>query len=414
MASQVCATSFSSFRKVLRTHTWGTRILVFRLSFDNRPTHMLDRLYPGKKEHGWTPLIWLMYLVFFVVGPFWAHDNRLLVWTGTVLATALFVPVYLQAYSASGRRAALVLATMAGLGIFCTPWNSGGMTFFIYAAACAPWMYSGAKLWSSLSAFLVIMLVEGVLLHFPMFVPLMMALVAVGTCAANYHLAQKKLADRKLQLAQDEVEYLAKVAERERIARDLHDVLGHTLSLITLKAELARRLIDRDPQRARQEMLELEQTSRAALADVRETISGYRGHGLAAELVRLRKTVETAGLALQTEIADVPLAPAQETVLTLALREAVTNILRHAGAQVCRIRLQREDGYCTLEIADDGRGSSAREGQGLRGMRERVEALGGSLQRQNQEGTRLTIRLPLNHPRRNDAHSSVPGSAVGN
>ncbi len=75
------------------------------------------------------------------------------------------------------------------------------------------------------------------------------------------------------------MEHLAKVAERERIARDLHDLLGHTLSLITLKAELARKLVDRDPERAKQEMLDVEQTSRAALADVREAISGYRGEG---------------------------------------------------------------------------------------------------------------------------------------
>ena len=97
-------------------------------------------------------------------------------------------------------------------------------------------------------------------------------------------------------MANDEIEHLAKVAERERIARDLHDLLGHTLSLITLKAELARKLVDRDPQRAKQEMQDVEQTSRAALADVREAISGYRGQGLAAELIHARQTLETAGI----------------------------------------------------------------------------------------------------------------------
>ena len=102
-------------------------------------------------------------------------------------------------------------------------------------------------------------------------------------------------------MAQDEIEHLAKVAERERIARDLHDLLGHTLSLITLKAELARKLVDRDPQRAKQEMLDVEHTSRAALADVREAISGYRGQGLAAELIRARKTLETAGITVDCE-----------------------------------------------------------------------------------------------------------------
>ena len=140
-------------------------------------------------------------------------------------------------------------------------------------------------------------------------------------------------------MADEEIEHLAKVAERERIARDLHDLLGHTLSLITLKAELARKLVDRDPQRAKQEMLDVEQTSRAALADVREAISGYRGEGLAAELIRARKTLETAGISVDSDIAELPLTPAQETVLALALREAMTNVVRHAQARRCSVQL---------------------------------------------------------------------------
>jgi two-component system sensor histidine kinase DesK len=199
----------------------------------------------------------------------------------------------------------------------------------------------------------------------------------------------------KLRKADEEIEHLAKVAERERIARDLHDLLGHTLSLITLKAELARKLVDRDPQRAKQEMLEVEQTSRAALADVREAISGYRGEGLAAEVLRARKTLETAGIAVHSDITELPLSPAQETVLALALREAVTNVVRHAQARQCDVRLGQRDNLCTLEIADNGRGADAPEGNGLRGMRERLEALGGSLERQTRGGTRLVIQLPL-------------------
>ncbi len=196
-------------------------------------------------------------------------------------------------------------------------------------------------------------------------------------------------------MAHDEIEHLAKVAERERIARDLHDLLGHTLSLITLKAELARKLVDRDPLRAKQEMQDVEQTSRAALADVREAISGYRGQGLATELIRARQTLETAGIAVDCAASEVPLSPAQESVLALALREAVTNVVRHAQAQRCSVRLSRDQEACTLEIADNGRGADAPEGNGLRGMRERLEAIGGSLQRQTAAGTRLVIHLPL-------------------
>jgi two-component system sensor histidine kinase DesK len=284
---------------------------------------------------------------------------------------------------------------MVAMGILCTPWNSGAVGFFIYAAAALAWIDQSRKMWGWLTLIIGIILLENLLLHRPLIFGLMMSFFALTTGAANFYFAQKKCADKKLRLAQDEVEHLAKVAERERIARDLHDLLGHTLSLITLKAELARKLVDRDPQRAKQEMLDVEHTSRAALADVREAISGYRGEGLAAELIRARKTLETAGIAVASEFDQLPLTPAQETVLALALREAVTNVVRHAQAQQCSVRLQREDNLCTLEISDNGRGVDGPEGNGLRGMRERLESIGGSLQRQTKAGTRLVIHLPL-------------------
>jgi len=355
---------------------------------------MLDRIYPGRKEHGWMPIIWLMYLVFFFIDPF-THPTTLLVWTGTVVCGIAFILLYLRSFSAAGRTAILSTLAMVAMGILCSPWNSGAVGFFIYAAAAVAWIDQSRKMWFWLTLIIGIILLENWLLHRPLVFGLMMSFFALTTGAANFYFAQKKCAAKKLQLAQDEVEHLAKVAERERIARDLHDLLGHTLSLITLKAELARKLVDRDPQRAKQEMLDVEHTSRAALADVREAISGYRGEGLAAELIRARKTLETAGITVASEFDQLPLTPAQETVLALALREAVTNVVRHAQAQQCSVRLQREDNLCTLEISDNGRGADGPEGNGLRGMRERLESIGGSLQRQTAAGTRLVIHLPL-------------------
>ena len=336
-----------------------------------------------------------MYLIFFFIDPF-LNRPRPLIWVATLVAGIIFILLYLRAFSARGRYAVLTAVAMVAMGIVCTPWNSGAMGFFIYAAATVPWIDQSRKLWLWLTLIISILMLENWLLHRPAVFGWMMAFFTLTTGAANFYFAQRKCAAQKLQLAQDEVEHLAKVAERERIARDLHDLLGHTLSLITLKAELARKLVDRDPGRAKQEMLDVEHTSRAALADVREAISGYRGEGLAAELIRARKTLETAGITVVNVKFDrLPLTPAQETVLALALREAVTNVVRHAQAQQCSVRLQRENNLCTLEIADNGRGADAPEGNGLRGMRERLEAIGGSLQRQTQAGTRLVIHLPL-------------------
>jgi len=220
-----------------------------------------------------------------------------------------------------------------------------------------------------------------------------MLIILVGF--GNHHWASKECAKKELRLANEEIEHLAKVAERERIARDLHDVLGHTLSLITLKSELARKLVDRDPVRAKQEMQEVENASRAALTDVREAIRGYRSDGIFAELARARAALETAGVAVECHTDQVPLTPAQESVLALALREAVTNVVRHAAAQRCNVSLKRKESLCTLEVADDGCGAAGPEGNGLRGMRERLEALGGSLRLLSSNGTRLIIDLPL-------------------
>jgi two-component system sensor histidine kinase DesK len=179
-------------------------------------------------------------------------------------------------------------------------------------------------------------------------------------------------------------------------------VLGHTLSVIILKSELAGKLVDHDPERAKAEIADVEQTSRAALADVRSTIRGYRAHSLEAELKQARATLETAGVTVKSESEEVRLTPAQESVLALVVREAVTNVVRHAQARNCNLRMMPVNGNCRIEIQDDGRGGGV-EGNGLRGMRERIEALGGTLLREDSAGTLLSIEFPL-APKANGKH----------
>jgi two-component system sensor histidine kinase DesK len=196
-------------------------------------------------------------------------------------------------------------------------------------------------------------------------------------------------------MAQEEVERMAKLAERERIARDLHDLLGHTLSVVVLKSELAQKLLSRDAARAAQEMADVERISRQGLAEVREAITGYRTTGLAAEIEHVRETLTAAGIDATIDGRPAPLAPAQEAALSLALREAVTNVIRHSAAKQCHIRFYAQDGSALMEVQDDGTGSAAPFGNGLTGMRERIQALGGALLRDTDRGTRLTISVPL-------------------
>jgi two-component system sensor histidine kinase DesK len=210
----------------------------------------------------------------------------------------------------------------------------------------------------------------------------------------NIHQREIARADAKLRHAQDEMARLAVVAERERIARDLHDLLGHTLSVIVLKSELASKLAASNPERSVAEIRDVERISREALAEVRRAVQGYHARALADELKEAQTALDTSGVALECTIPPVRLAPDAERTLALAVREAVTNIIRHADATRCTIRLDAVGDAVRLEIADDGVGGTAPEGSGLSGMRARVTEAGGALEREGLKGTRLTITLP--------------------
>ncbi len=348
------------------------------------------------KDHGWSPLLWVVYLGFFFIDPVLSHASAKL-WLLDGLGAAVFLVIYFGLFWLQNPLGWAHIVGMELLGILFQPINSGACTFFIFAAAMLPFcVETQAAAVFGLGAIGAIGAIEGLLLHINGWTLFYSALFPMIIGAGNTFFAERNRMNRKLRKANEEIENLAKVAERERIARDLHDVLGHTLSVITLKSELAGKLIDRDPERAGKEIREVEEISRKALSDVRDAIRGYRSQGLAAELAQAKATLETAGLSVQCDAATTVQIPAmQESVLSLAVREAVTNVVRHAQARTCRMRLEQQNGNCRLEIQDDGRGISNGEGNGLRGMRERVEMLGGTLQRNTESGTTITITLPL-------------------
>ncbi len=371
------------FDKDSMSGSWSLKLRPFRSVIHDR-------------DHGWGPLLWWLYLGFFFVQPIVDHVGRKQ-WFFDILGALVFLILYWGIFLLERPRPLVHVGGMLLLGVLFLPYNMGGSTFFIFAAAMVPFMVSTqARAIAGLGLIGAVAAIEGFLLHvsgpvlfwaagFPMFIG-----------AGNVFFAERNRMNCQLRKANEEIENLAKVAERERIARDLHDVLGHTLSVITLKSELAGKLIDRDPQRAGKEIREVEQISRQALSDVRDAIRGYRSQGLAAELAQAKTTLETAGLTVQCDAATTVKLPAvQESVLSLAVREAVTNVVRHAQARTCRMRLEQQNGSCRLEIHDDGLGGSNGEGNGLRGMRERVEMLGGTLSRSSDAGTTLTITLPL-------------------
>lgn len=353
------------------------------------------RVLPKNHFLGWTPYAWLVYLFFFYLQPIYGHAS-VREWVITIAATLVFLVLYFRGYWLCGWSLVLNTAGIALIGVLLTPHNPGAIAFFIYASAFVAFSGDTSFALKLLGALLAILSVEAWFLHFSLGTWLTGAVFVLIVGGVNIHFAQARRDARKLEMAQEEVEHLAKVAERERIARDLHDVLGHTLSVIVLKSELASKLMDRDPERAKNEIRDVEKISRDALADVRHAIRGYRAKGLSEEMARARATLETAGVRFDCETREIGLTPAQESVLALVMREAVTNVVRHAEARTCKVELQRVNGDCMLQIEDDGRGGFQIEGHGIRGMRERIEALGGHVERSTGQGTRIKIILPLN------------------
>jgi two-component system, NarL family, sensor histidine kinase DesK len=338
--------------------------------------------------------IWLIYLGFWFIQPALGHES-LGKWLLLSLALGLFIPFYLLAHRGPPALRRLFVLAMFLLGVLYVPFNQTAWGVFIYIAASLPEVADSTNVVIALLlAQCAAIFAESWLLHLSPWVWTMGVGFTLFIGMNRLRMRQKGKADAKLRMAHEEIEQLAKTAERERIARDLHDILGHSLSLIVLKSELARRLLETQPARAALEIAEIEVAARQALGEVRKTITGYRSEGFASELTRAAEVLETAGVRLHKPAKAPYLTPRHEATLSLVLREAVTNIVRHAGASECSIELSTAEHKTQLVIADDGRGDIRQEGNGLRGMRERVRELGGSLSLESSRGTRLQIELP--------------------
>jgi two-component system, NarL family, sensor histidine kinase DesK len=210
---------------------------------------------------------------------------------------------------------------------------------------------------------------------------------------------------RELHSARRELARLAVIEERERLSRDLHDLLGQTLSMITLKSELAGCLIKEDPERCAQELAEIECVSRKTLREVREAVAGYRQPTLSSELEGARQLLAAAGIDVEIEPINEVLPPAFDAALAWTVREGVTNVIRHSRARQCRIHLTKKNGAVMAEVLSEGGQreqveSTVRPGLGLAGLRERVSALGGRMKAgpltlSGKEHFRVRVELPL-------------------
>ncbi len=354
-------------------------------------------LLPDKLGVGWLPYLWLVYLGFFFIEYFF-RPASLLEWIAVAATVLTFLLLYFSCYRRRGNVALLHIGLLALLAMTWAPFNAGSSVLFIYAASFAyltgaparsAWVVATIGLLAALTAWLA----QPTLIYW-----LPGAAISVVIGVANIFFGENERKNAELRLSQAEIKRLAKVAERERIARDLHDVVGHTLSLIVVKSALAGRLLQQDKELAKAEIQSIEDTARASLQEVRKAISGLHEQSLHEALAQAEMSLQSAEVFLQLEVDDDLQLPQRDAaMLGLVIREACTNIIRHAGAQHCRIALQydRSRKKIWLEICDDGGGVIQPHGNGVEGMRARMESLGGQLQIDNKQAGRLCGWIPV-------------------
>lgn len=338
------------------------------------------------QRYGW--LLWSVWLVFLVFPLSAALVAERPGWVRVVAVVAVlgFAATYVVATLRLSRRgaglgeAAVVLAVLVGLGLAMVPAIGlqaisvvPFLQSFTMFALPRPWCWVAAGLAVASTVALPLAAGEEQALYF--------TLIVLGTAAGTG--AGRLMSDHAAEYARVS-DQLTVTAERERLARDVHDLLGHSLTVVTVKAELAERMVRLDPGRAESELQEIRALTREALADVRATVGGLRAARLDDELRGAAAALGDAGLAASVPADAAVLDPRRRPVAGWVLREAVTNVIRHSGATRCRVELGPHllrvvDDGCGLPAGDDGPGTGPGPGHGLRGLRERVEQSGGTL-----------------------------------
>ena len=341
----------------------------------------------------WFPVVNLFWLAWMVAAPWMFAIPKVTMVLATYASVALFLVLYQRAWFGSRQHLATYTAAIGVLGLAIIPVNSS-WSYVIYAGSLIPFCTRGWRTVVWLGALLAAF--YGVAMASGFFTPLLtvscvLTTTVVALLNAVYRMNTER--DGDLRLSQDEVRRLAVAAERERIGRDLHDLLGHTLSLVAIKSELARRVVDHDPETARNELADIERVARQALAEVRDAVTGMRAPALAGELASARLILESGNIRFEFEGSHAVLRPEAESALALGLREAVTNVHRHARATRVEVSLVSEDGATALSVRDNGRGGVKAHGNGLAGMEERLAEVGGRVSVTSEAGHGTLVRL---------------------
>ncbi|MEK3674465.1 MULTISPECIES: sensor histidine kinase [unclassified Paenibacillus] len=351
------------------------------------------RLFP--RRFGFYPYIWLIYLVFPILNLKGYSGYKLL--AGYVLV-GLFVVTYRQLYWSEGKTYSAWLGLqMLLIAVLCIVYSPYNLYMGFFASNFIGWYTELRRFKQAFIVFTVMIIglallslakmygTEGIFL-FP-FV-LMMLISPFGIRSMN----RRRMLEKELDQANEVIKEMVKREERMRIARDLHDTMGHTLSLITLKSQLVEKLAVKNPERAQAEAREIQRTSRAALRQVRELVSEMRAVSVAEELAEAGEMLRSAEIRLEVDgDAALPgVSDLTQNILSLCIKEAITNIVKHSGANLCRIGIGMTAGEVRITVEDNGVGAGLqdrgaegaaqrRDGNGMKGMAERLALIDGSL-----------------------------------
>ena len=346
-----------------------------------------------KQKMSW---IYLINLTFFFIPLFSVHF-ALWQYLSMALALVLFLICYFWAYNSRRSQMHWPIAGIVLVATLITPINPGSISMFTFAGFFIGLAYSLPRyllLMSLLEGLLV--LLELVLnIHWNLFLIMGMPIVLAVSFLGWAEQAKQRHRISEQQ-SEDEIKQLAAMVERERIARDLHDILGHTLSCVILKADLAAKLVaHQQTDAAQQQLTELSQIARDALSQVRQSVSGYKHQGLTAEVAKLLSSLRDTNFQAVLK-GDIPqLDTRRETAVILALTELVTNVIRHSNGDSCQLSIMQQANQLIFCLNDNGQNAGIKEGNGIAGLRERLAAIGATLTLQQQHGMTATIHLPL-------------------
>ena len=357
--------------------------------------HFNQRLADGTKPYWiWGPLV---FSGFFFLPTVFSFDH--FSWQAIVASVAIylcFLALYIKAVFTPGEKVALPIFLMLLLFISGTYITPGTQSLFGFAAYFCGFNFSRNKGIQGLIGILLGIFLSAYLFNFYDFyfttpaVIISIALFFFGSAERRDRIHQQKE-----NLSQQKIEQLATIAERERIARDLHDLVGHSLSSIALKAELAQKLMNAEKiGQAKQEISAVAELSRQILAEVRQAVSGLKHRSLAAQIEKLSQELKQQEFDVEINNSLSELPADIESTLTLILTEAVTNILRHSQGDKVKLELAPSSLGYHARISDNGMVSDIVRGNGLKGIQERCQALKGSFSMEHQNGCVLDINLP--------------------